>query len=214
MTAVDPIAQLTGPAGPFEIVVDVVAGYPMQVYKQRMSSLRELMTQNAARADVDWVVQEDRRFNYGEHDRLARVLASSLAQLGVQRGDRVALVAANVPEWVITWWACAVLGATLVPLNAWWKAEELEFGLADSEAKVLIGDARRIALVRDRLASLPALQHVFVIDGPGDATEEWKQSRPDGRRSASDPLTVIPFAELIADPGDRSSTHPSASWLS
>ena len=53
----------------------------------------------------------------------------------MHRGDRVALVSANVPEWVITWWACAVLGATLVPLNAWWKAEELEFGLDDSECE-------------------------------------------------------------------------------
>ena len=44
-----------------------------------------------------------------------------------------------------------MLGATLVPLNAWWKAEELEFGLTDSEAKVLIGDARR-----DRARARPA----------------------------------------------------------
>jgi long-chain acyl-CoA synthetase len=169
VTAVDPIAQLTGVGGAFEIAVDDVLGHPMQVYKHRMRSLRELMAQNVARADVDWVVQDDRRFTYGEHDRLARVLAGSLARLGVRRGDRVALVSANVPEWVVTWWACAILGATLVPLNAWWKAEELEFGLSDSRSKVLIGDARRVALVRDRLASLPELQHVFVIDGPADA---------------------------------------------
>jgi long-chain acyl-CoA synthetase len=180
---VDPIAQLTAPEGPFEIVVEDVVGHPMQVYKQRMRSLREFMNQNAARADVDFVVQEDRRFTYGEHDRLARVLAGSLGALGVQRGDRVALVSANVPEWVITWWACAILGATLVPLNAWWKAEELEFGLSDSEAKVLIADSRRIDIVRDRLESLPKIEHIFVIDGPGDET-------------------VRPFAELIEDAGD------------
>ena len=75
MTAIDPIAQLTGAGGPFEIVVDDVVGHPMQVYKQRMQSLRELMAQNVVRADVDWLVQGDRRFTYGEHDRLARVLA-------------------------------------------------------------------------------------------------------------------------------------------
>ncbi len=152
---VDPIAQLTGPGGPFEITVADVVGHPMQVYKQRMKSLRELMAQNAAHADVVWLAQQDRRLTFGEHDRLARVLAHSLSELGVRRGDRVALVSANVPEWVITWWACAVLGATLVPLNAWWKAEELEFGLNDSEAKVLIGDARRIALLRGRLTEMP-----------------------------------------------------------
>jgi len=90
-------------------------------------------------------------------------LARSLADLGVERGDRVALVSANVPEWVITFWAVAILGATLVPLNAWWKAEELDFGLGDSGAKVLIADARRLAVVADRLSDIPALAHVFEI---------------------------------------------------
>ena len=68
-------------------------------------------------------------------------------ELGVQRGDRVALVSANVPEWVITWWACAILGATLVPLNAWWKAEELEFGLERLRGE---GAHRRRPAHRDR----------------------------------------------------------------
>jgi long-chain acyl-CoA synthetase len=96
----------------------------------------------------------------------------------VERGDRVALVSANVPEWVITFWAVAILGATLVPLNAWWKAEELDFGLGDSGAKVLIADARRLAVVADRLSDIPALAHVFEIGS-------------------------VPFAKLLAgdDPG-------------
>ncbi len=166
--AVDPLEQLTGEGGPFEIVVEDVLGHPTQVYKQRMHSLRELMAQNALRADVDWVVQEDVRYTFGEHDRRARVLAKSLADLGVQRGDRVALVSANVPEWVVTFWAVAILGATLVPLNAWWKAEELEFGLHNSESRVLIGDARRLAVVRDRLEYVPSLLHVFEFGTP-----EW-----------------------------------------
>jgi long-chain acyl-CoA synthetase len=162
----DPIAHLTGPGGPFEIVVEDVLGHPTQVYASRMRSMRELMTQNAARADVDFLVQGDRRYSFGEHDRIARVLAGSLARLGVQRGDRVALCSANVPEWLFTWWACAILGATLVPLNAWWKAEELEFGLNDSEAKVLIADTRRLDSVRDRIVEIRELQHVFEIGTP------------------------------------------------
>jgi long-chain acyl-CoA synthetase len=170
MSATDPLAELTGPGGPFEIVVEDVLGHPTQVYKQRMRSLRELVAQSALRPDVDWVVQADRRLKFGEHDRLARVLAQSLEELGVGRGDRVALVSANVPEWVVTFWAVAILGATLVPLNAWWKAEELEFGITDSEAKVLIGDARRIATLYERLPEMRALEHVFVIEDGADAT--------------------------------------------
>ncbi len=163
MTAVDPVAKLTGRGGQYEIVVEDVLGHPTQVYKTRMKSLRELMVRNESRADIAWLVQGDRRFTYGEHDRLARVLARSLADLGVQRGDRVALLSANVPEWVITFWAVAILGATLVPLNAWWKAEELEFGLTDSGSRVLIADARRLATLHDHLGALPTLEYSFEI---------------------------------------------------
>ena len=48
----DPVLQLTGPGGPFEIVVEDILGIPTQVYKQRMTSLRELMDANVARAEI------------------------------------------------------------------------------------------------------------------------------------------------------------------
>jgi long-chain acyl-CoA synthetase len=169
VVATDPVlAQLTGPDGPFEIVVEDVCGVPTQVYKQRMRSMRELMAQNTARLDVPWLVQGDQRFTYGEHDAKARVVAKNLAALGVERGDRVALVSANNPEWVITFWACAVLGAVLVPLNAWWKTEELEFGITDSGAKVLIADLRRLSLIQPRLTELREVRHFFVIDADAE----------------------------------------------
>jgi long-chain acyl-CoA synthetase len=166
----DPLVQLTGTDGPFEIVVEEVVGNPTQVYKQRMKSLRDLVAQSALRPSVDWVVQGDHRLTYGEHDRRVRELAQSLAGLGVQRGDRVALVSANLPEWVITFWAVGILGATLVPLNAWWKAEELEFGIEDSESKVLIADARRLGSLQERLPEMRALEHVFLIEDDAPAT--------------------------------------------
>ena len=130
MTEPDPVLeQLTGPGGPFEIAVEDVLGVPTQVYATRMKTMRELMAQSAARAGVDFVVQGDDRMTFGDNDRRARAAAASLARLGVGVGDRVALLSANNPDWIVTFWACAALGAVVVPLNAWWKAEDLEFGL-------------------------------------------------------------------------------------
>jgi long-chain acyl-CoA synthetase len=213
----DPLAQLTGSGGPFEIVIDEVVGNPTQVYKQRMNSLRDLVAQSALRADVDWVVQGDRRFTYGEHDRRARELARSLAELGVQRGDRVALVSANLPEWVITFWAVAILGATLVPLNAWWKAEELEFGIQDSEAKVLIGDARRLASLEARLAEMRSLEHVFVIEDDAPATHPVRHlselftgndaPMPDGPIDEDDLLAICYTSGTTGQPKGATLTH-------
>ena len=169
MPSTDPvIAELTGPGGAFEIVVADVCGIPTQVFEQRMRSMRELVARNALRGDVDWLVQGDRRLTYAEHDAAVRSVAARLAGLGVRHGDRVALAAANCPEWVITFWASAVLGAVLVPLNAWWKAEELEFGIIDSGAKVFVGDERRVELMRPRLTEMRELLHVFSIGAAGD----------------------------------------------
>jgi long-chain acyl-CoA synthetase len=185
----DPVVtQLTGPGGPFEIVVEAVLGKPTQVYRQRMRALGELLEQSAGRPDVTWLVQGDRRLTFAEHDSAVRHCARSLQALGVGRGDRVAIVSANCPEWVIMFWACALVGAIAVPLNAWWKTEEVEFGLADSGARVLVADAKRLEVARPILGSLRGLEHVFVL-GDGDADHTDADAKP--------------FARLLDGAGDN-----------
>ena len=177
-----------------------------------------------ARADVDLVVQGDaalhvRRARRGRARCSRRRWPSSASSAATASR----CCSANIPEWVITFWACAMLGAVLVPLNAWWKAEELEFGLVDSEAKVLIGDAKRCAI--DRATGSPEireLEHVFVIgadapDGAGAAVRGARRRRttramPPRRRRrgrpARDPLHVghdraAEGRDAHAPPGDR-----------
>ena len=158
------VMDLIGPGGQYEIVVEDVLGSDLQVYKQRFGSLRDIIAIGDARADVDWLVQGDRRLTFGEHNARARRAAVALDALGVHNGDRVALLTANTIEWVVMFWACAGMGAAAVPLNAWWKGEELDFALRDSGSKVLICDQKRWAIVRDIVESIPTLEHVFVLD--------------------------------------------------
>jgi len=56
MDMMDPLVMLTGPDGPFEIVTEEVRGVPLQVYKNRMGSMRDLIALAESRGDVDWVV--------------------------------------------------------------------------------------------------------------------------------------------------------------
>jgi long-chain acyl-CoA synthetase len=181
------LEQVTGPGGPLEITVESVLGQPVQVYRNRMRTLRELMAQNAARGDTTFVVQGDRRFSYGEHDRAARRVARGLAALGIGPGDRVAVVSANTPEWVITFWACAVLGAIVVPLNAWQKSEELQFALDDSGCRVLVADRKRCDLILPVLDDLAAITKVFLV---GDAPDR------------TDPDVVVAFGDLLGADDD------------
>jgi long-chain acyl-CoA synthetase len=182
VTSVDPIiSQLFGPEGPFEIVIEPVLGIDLQVYKKRMSSLREVIESGAVRPDTDFLVQGDRRLNYAEHDLWVRSASVALANIGVEAGDRVAIVSANSIEWVAFFWACVGTGVVTVPLNAWWKTEELEFALDDSGTKVMLCDLKRWELVRELLPTLTALTHVFVIG----------LTEPDG--------IALPASDLFAD---------------
>ena len=107
MTRDEAIANLTGPGGTFEVVTQEVRGVPLQVYTSRLKSMRELMPMADGRADADFIVQGERRVTFGQNNADARRVARNLVERGVARGDRVALLSANNPEWVVTFWACA-----------------------------------------------------------------------------------------------------------
>jgi len=159
----DVLDTLTGPGGPFEVVTEDVRGVSLQVYKNRLHSMRDLIDMSNGRGETDFVVQGDRRLSYAGHNARVRATAAGLTARGVQRGDRIALLSANNPEWVVAFWACAAASAICVPLNAWWRAEELQFALEDSGSRVLICDERRWELVKHLPDALPALEQVYVI---------------------------------------------------
>jgi long-chain acyl-CoA synthetase len=190
------LEKLTGPGGAFEIVVEDVLGVPLQVYKNRLRSMRDVIAMADARVGVEFLVQGDRRLTFDEHNALVRKVVDAFGRLGVRRGDRVAILSANNIEWVVLFWAAAAAGAVAVPLNAWWKAGELEYALRDSGAKLLFCDPRRWEYVRGLVDSLPDLDHVFVMD----LDESVGKARPgDELIAGGDPGTL---PELAVDEDD------------
>lgn len=88
----------------------------------------------------DALVYPDRelRYSFLELEWLARQIAKGLLEVGVQPGDRVALWATNVPEWIVLQFALAKVGAILVTVNTSLRAAELEYLLKQSESSTLI----------------------------------------------------------------------------
>jgi len=78
------------------------------------------------------------RYDFSQLEWLARQIARGLLSLGIERGDRVALWATNIPEWVVLQFALAKIGAVLVTVNTSLRAAELEYLLKQSEASTLI----------------------------------------------------------------------------
>ncbi|WP_137723063.1 class I adenylate-forming enzyme family protein [Prescottella subtropica] len=144
------MSRLTGPGGEFEIVEEPVLGARMTVMKNRAGSVGDLLTASLAWGERDYIVTADRRISFTQNAADSYALAAALKdRFGVEKGDRVAILAANTPEWITTFWATQALGAITVGLNGWWVPREITYGLEHSTPKVLVVDAKRAAGLTD-----------------------------------------------------------------
>ncbi|MEO8697513.1 MAG: class I adenylate-forming enzyme family protein, partial [Acidimicrobiales bacterium] len=142
---------LTGPGAPFEIVEEVVLGERMPVFKNRPRSARELLLDSARHGDLHYIVHDDQRVSFDEHLQRVAAFAHVLREeFGVTSGDRVAILAANGPEWIIAFWATLSIGGVIASMNSLWAPPEIEHALASCEPTVLIADRARRARVPAR----------------------------------------------------------------
>ncbi len=153
---------LCAPGMPFEMEVVEIRGVPTRVWKNALPNLATLARHGRTHGDATFLIYEDERVSYEAWFRAAAALAAHLRALGVEKGDRVALAMRNLPEWPVAFFAITGIGAICVPLNAWWTGAELEYGLANSGARVLVCDGERLERVLPHRAALPGLEHVLV----------------------------------------------------
>jgi len=204
-------AQLLGPGGPFEIVVEEVEGAPVQVVKNRSRSLRELLEKSVAQGDAEYMAftsdaESYRRFSFAEHARLVASTAAVLRdEYGVGPGDRVAILGANSPEWIVTCWATVALGGIAVGLNGWWTEPEIRYGVEDCEPRVLVGDAARLARLGGRDAGVPTVTVERDFDAIWHAHAD--ASLPDGPIAEDDPAIILYTSGTTGRPKGAINTH-------
>lgn len=154
--------RLTQPGTLFEIDTAEIDGRTLKVWKNAPPTLVHTFLAGRANGAKTFIVYEDERVSFEAFARAALAFAAELKASGVVAGDRVAIAMRNLPEWPVAFFGAALLGAIVTPLNAWWSAEELAFGLKDSGSKVVVVDAERLALLQPALDDLPDLQRVFA----------------------------------------------------
>ncbi|MEO7555349.1 MAG: class I adenylate-forming enzyme family protein [Acidimicrobiales bacterium] len=142
-------AELTAPGSLFELDEVDVGGVVLRVWKSAPQTLRDVLALSSLHGDKTLIVYEDERYSFAEHHRLASAFGLRLVErFGVCKGDRVAIAMRNFPEWMVAFWGAAAVGAIVVPLNAWWTGPELEYGVTDSGAKILVADEERAERLR------------------------------------------------------------------
>jgi len=199
-------ARLTGPGGPFEVVEEEVLGAKIRVCKNRPPSLRQILADSAARGDDEYIVYDGRRISFAEHAQLVASVAKALSEkYGVGHGDRVAILAANCPEWIIAFWATVSLGAIAVGLNGWWKRDEILYGIEHTEPKLLIGDAKRLARIADDDIGIP----IVTIEDDWDALAHYDDAAtlPETPIAEDDAAVILFTSGTTGRPKGAVNTH-------
>ena len=162
MSIADAHALLTAPGSLFEMETIKQRGREIRAWKNGPKTLVDLWANAALYASRTFVVYEDERVTYDAFRRAASVFAEALVAKGVARGDRVALVMRNQPEWPVCFYGAAMAGAIVAPLNAWWSAKEIAYAIKDSGASLAIFDEDRFARVRTVLQECGTLRECVV----------------------------------------------------
>lgn len=195
-------AELCAPGQRFEMETVTIREIPTRVWKNALPNLAALARHGRTHGERIFTIYGEERVTYDAWFRATALLAQEFRKRGIRKGDRIALAMRNLPEWPVVFFAATSIGAICVPLNAWWTAGELAYGLANSGARVLVCDAERFGRVAPHLPELPELRDVIVSRAAtplSDGAEALEDiiGHPGGY--ASLPETEIPDVPVAPD---------------
>ncbi|KAI5830064.1 acetyl-CoA synthetase-like protein [Schizophyllum commune Tattone D] len=199
--------QLRAPGSLLETEDVCIDGRILRTFKNLPPSCRALWL-GAVRTypDREFIVFEDQRHTFRTaHERAVRIAAVFRDIHGIRKGDHVGLVARNFPDYLIVFWACHLLGAVPVLVNALLPAETISYCLVKCHCKLIVLDWERANLLENAVDSLVRDSHatggVVVIHGAeskgawkGMTTldEELEQYSGDASAAISDDPAMVP----------------------
>ncbi|HEX6021161.1 MAG TPA: long-chain fatty acid--CoA ligase [Solirubrobacter sp.] len=188
-----------------------------------LRSLGELALSAADRYSGDAMRAPGRSpITFADFGRAIREIAGGLASLGINQGDKVAILAGTIPEWPMADFGAFCAGATVVPVYHTNSPEECAYVLSHSGSKaILLEDAAQAAKIAKVRGTLADLEHVIVLTGDApDGTMTLAELRSRGeaegdavareRTSAvdpEDPATIVYTSGTTGPPKGCVLTH-------
>ena len=156
-------AKLAEPGTPLAVSEGVINGVTMKYYSEAPPTIRALVEASKAFGDRPLLVYEDESASYLAHYKAVSHFAHVLKDnFNVKPGDRVAIIMRNYPQWPVAFFAALSIGAIATPMNSWWTADELEYGLQNAGVKVAVIDPQIFERIREHLDRLPDLESVII----------------------------------------------------
>ena len=141
----------------FKIGNEDVLGESLPVFINRPRNLAAFITQSQHHAESIYLEYQGKKISFAEHYELVgKAIHLLRSKYNVGPGDRVAIYAANSPEWIIFFWATVSIGGIACGLNGWWNGKEAIKALDAASPKLLVGDEKRIS-------RLPSHDHPQII---------------------------------------------------
>ncbi|MBA3601200.1 MAG: acyl--CoA ligase, partial [Acidobacteria bacterium] len=183
------------------------------------NNLRQLLENRAAEhSDKTFLLSEadGRSWTYLEFNKAVNRAANLLLKNRIKKGDVVSLLLPNSAEYVIAYFACFKIGAIAGPVNSLLKAEEIEFVIGDSEAKLLLAGSQFSApfsgtpvpaggfAPRERL---PHLQNIIRFDDEAEATKSFSEELEQIEIESGDEAIIIYTSGTTGKPKGCLLTH-------
>lgn len=146
-----------------------------------------------------------RSFSYGDIQRLSDACARGLLRRGLRRGDRVAIVAANRAEFLIAFLGTMRAGLVSVPVNYKLPSETVNFIIEDADARLVLCDARRVALLH------PDVPRIVIDDGLSGVLDSGGFMAVDA--NANDPAMFLYTSGSTGRPKGVVLSHRSHMWV-
>jgi crotonobetaine/carnitine-CoA ligase len=165
-------------------------------------------------ADRTYLVADENSWTFAQTYESVRALSCSFRQLGIQKGDRIAIMLPNSAEFIFSWYACVNIGAVIVPINTTYTGALLEYVIKDSGSRGLIISREFISALTDvDTEARAALAWVSVV---GDLEPETKSGGPRWLSygellagNGADPEAACTFQDIHAIMYTSGTTGPS-----
>lgn len=147
----------------------------------------DILLKSAARHPNKRVLRfRDKNYTYRELNETVNRCAYGLMQMGMQKGDRAAILSHNSDHFIILWWAMLKIGAVITPVNWMLKGEEIRYIVDHAEAKAFfVEDAliQNVTGIRDDLKTVHTFGAIHltgteVPDGWMNAEDLWRETYP------------------------------------
>ena len=191
----DAVAALTAPGQPFELNTVDIDGVSYRNFAAMPANLGQYFQIMLQHAGKDFAVYLQERYTFAQGYQHSAELAVALQQrFAVGKGDRVAVLSRNNPQWMMAFIGAIGMGAVAVPMNAWWTTQELDYGFEDSGAKVVFADRSRV----ERLAPIAA-KHGLQIIAIDDCSGLEIESTPVAELLREFAGAAMPEVEMVPD---------------